>query len=326
VILATWVGAGCAPDVTESVPDAAVRADAAPRNPEGTHHPFVIDSITVPTSSAEAQQMGLDVDHDDEVDNALGSIVALLSANGADLNATISEQIAVGTLIHLTDLQTNGFDDADAVALYVWKGGNPSPEPCLDQFDDICRQHLSGTGSFDGLTDAPQNAMIFGEVTAAHYGGGGGSIELEVPLFISDTALHLKLVAARAEVDVAETGLTEGHLAGAVTSSFLESNVIPELHVILNIVVERDCTGTYPDCCIPDTDGDVAVGLFDSDHSCTLTLAELQDSAILDSLLTPDVDVLDGEGFEGQDGVLDSVSLGVLFSAVPAIYETPPGL
>lgn len=324
--LAAGLAAGCGPGVSSSDPDATVRPDGAPKLPQGPHHPYVIDSITLPTTNAEAQQIGLDVDGDGEVDNQLGGIVALLSANGADINATVAEQIDRGDLTHLADLQATALDSAENSALYVWKGDNPSPAPCLDVNDTVCRQHLMGTGGFDVTSADPADAMIFGAITASHYSGDRGVIILEVPLFISDSALTLQMIDARAEVEVAESGLTEGKLAGAVTDRYIQETVIPQLQVVLGVVINEDCTGTAPNCCIVDSNGDVAVGLFDTDDSCTVSLEELQDSVLLDSLLAPTLDLQDEEGLSGRDGVVDSVALGVVFTAVPASYTIPQGL
>jgi hypothetical protein len=327
LFLALAATGGCGgPDPLPADPDAMVRPDAAPKLPVGPHHPFVIDSIAIPVSNAEAQIMGLDVDGNGDVDNQLGAIVALLEANGADINLTVRQQIDRGELIHLADLQATAFDTADDSALYIWKGANPVPPACLDDLDTVCRRHLDGNGSFDVATPDPEDAMIFGGITGGHYSGSRGVIVLEVPLFVSDTALTLQLIDARAEVDVAETALTTGKLAGAVTDRYIQDSLIPQLETVFAALTDRDCAGVDPDCCIPDSDGDIVVGLFDTDGSCTISLTELQDSVLLDSLLAPDVDILDEEGLSGSDGVLDSLSLGVGFTAIPATFEIPAGL
>jgi hypothetical protein len=320
--------AACAPDVAPGGPaDAAPRPDAEPRIPMGDHHPYVMDSITLPTNGAEAEQLGLDVDGDGQVDNQLGSIVALLSTNGADMNVVLAGQIDRGETIQLADLQTTDLADATNSALYIWKGENPLPLPCTDIGDTVCRHHLAGNGTFDvAPVENPGQAMIFGGISGMHYGGNRGVVQLEVPLFVADQALHLEVIGARAEVEVSELGMTMGHLAGAVTEDYIESDVLPELHNVLAIVVERDCGGTSPNCCDADTDGAQTVGLFDADSDCMVSLAELQDSGLLDALLAPDVDLLDEEGLEGSDGVKESVSLGVGFTAVTAVYDPPAGL
>ena len=318
--------AACAPDVSPGAPDAMPRPDAAPKLPVGDHHPYAIDALSIPTTAAEGQALGLDVDGDGDVDNQLGAIVALLSSNGADINATVTEQIDRGELIHLADLQVQDLDNAESSALYVWTGANPQPEPCLGATDTVCRQHLLGNGSFDVTATAPAEAMIFGDVVTWHYSGSRGTVTIEIPLFISDAALTLQMIDARAEVDLSESQLTDGRLAGAVTDEYIQAEVLPQLVTVLGVLVAEDCTGTAPDCCIAGTDGETVLGYFDTDDSCTVSLAELQDSILLDSVLAPDVDLLDEEGLSGSDGVLDSVSLGVGFTAVRASYEIPDGL
>jgi hypothetical protein len=319
-MVALVLAAGCGgPDTqVEDMPDAE-----APLVAEGEHLPFVIDSIRLPTSSPEARDLGHDLDDDGEVDNQLGAIVSLLSSKGADLNANVAAQVDRGNLIHLVDVQATDLTAATNVGVYVWTGANPQPSPCLDELDEICRRHLGGNGSFDVTSESPEEAMIFGEIVAGRFSGGRGTIELEVPIFVSDAALHLELVGARIEAEVSANGLTEGRLAGAVPADYMESSVMPQLEEIIGIVVERDCTGTAPSCCLADTDGATAIELFDTDDSCSVTLAELEGSALLDTLLASDVDILDGKGLQHPDGQEDSLSLGVAFTAVRATYAIP---
>jgi hypothetical protein len=201
------------------------------------------------------------------------------------------------------------------------------PDPCLDITDlTTCRQHLMGTGSFDVASTDPADALIFGNITNGHFSGDRGVITLDVPLFVADQGLTLQMIGARSEVTVAADALTDGKLAGAVTETYIHDNVLPQLHNVLDVVVERDCHGTTGSCCDANTDGETVVNLFDSDGSCTVTLQELYDSGLLQSLLAPDVDLLDEEGLSGADGVLDSLSLGIGYTSVPATYPIPSGL
>lgn len=316
----------CAPS-PEGSPDAEPeRPDAARPRPEGDHARFVVDSIVLPTTDDEAAFFGLDLDGDGDVDNRLGSIISVLNTGGADLNGQLAEQVDRGDVIELADLQAASLLDAEAAGLYVWKGGDPSPAPCADLSDTVCRRHLDGAGAFTVTATNPDDTFIYGRVTAGHFSGGSGFIELDVPLFISPRPLHLELVGARAEVDVAATGLSFGKLAGALSDAFIQAQLIPQLHVVFGEVVAEDCGGTAPTCCTPGSNGEQAIDIFDADGSCTLELQELYDNGLLDALLAPDVDLLDQEGFLGPDGTLDSVSLGLAFTAAPATYDIPAGL
>lgn len=317
--------AACGNDPLPSV-DASIRPDAELRIPQGDHHPYVIDSIQLPTNSTEEQQLGLDIDGDHEVDNALGTVISLLGSNGNDPNAAVTTGIDEGEIIHLANLQTRGLDDAEDVGLFIWDGANPAPPACLDSSDTVCRRHFTGTGSFDVTSDDPGNAMIFGDMASGHYSGSSGVIFLSVPLLVGDEPLTLKVIGAHAEVDVTDTGMTGGRLGGAVPDSYIQSDVLPQIAETMADVIARDCFGTHPNCCTADTDGQTVTNLFDSDMDCMVTLQELYDSSLLDVVLAPDVDLLDEEGLDGSDGEDDSVSLGVGFTAVRAIYETPAGL
>ncbi len=314
-------GGGASPGV-----DAEVRPDAEPRIPMGDHHPYVIDSIQLPTSDSEAQALGLDIDGDHEVDNALATVVALLSSNGNDPNDAVTTGIDEGEIIHLANLQTESLDAADNVGLFIWDGADPTPPACLDSFDTVCRRHFTGTASFTVTSEDPGDAMVFGELASGHYSGSSGVIFLNVPLIVGDAPLKLKVIGAHAEVDVTDTAMTDGRLGGAVPDSYIQSDVLPQIAATMATVTERDCLGTSPNCCTPDTDGETVVNLFDTDMDCAVTLQELYDSSLLDLVLAPDVDLLDEEGLDGSDGEDDSVSLGLGFTAVRAIYPTPAGL
>lgn len=324
VLSITFVAA-CGGDPAPAA-DAAVRPDAEPRIPMGDHHPYAIDSIQLPTNDSESQALGLDIDGDHEVDNGLGTVIALLSSNGNDPNAAVTYQIDHGEIIHLADLQATALDDATQVGLFVWQGGNPQPPACIDTFDTVCRRHLSGTGSFDVTSDDPGSAMIFGELAGGHYSGTSGVIYLEVPLLVGDTPLRLKVIGAHAEVDVSDTGMMSGRLGGAVPDTYMQDEVLPQIAATMATVIDRDCFGTSPNFCGDGTDGETVVNLFDLNSDCDVTLQELYDSSLLDIVLAPDVDLLDEEGLDGTDGTDDSLSLGLGFSAVRAIYDTPAGL
>lgn len=325
VLAITMSATACGGDPSPAV-DASVRPDAELRMPQGDHYPYVIDTIALPTNDTESQALGLDIDGDLVVDNALGTVIALLSSGGNDPNMALTEQVDQGDIIQLIDLQARALDDAEDVGMFVWTGGNPQPPACLDSFDTTCRRHLTGSGSFDVTTADPASAMIFGANAASHYSGSSGAIFLTVPLLVGTEPLVLKVIGANAEVDVSATALTAGRLGGAVPDTYMQENVLPQIAETIDFVTTRDCFGTAPNCCDVDSDGETVVNLFDTDDDCEVTLQELYDSSLLDIVLAPDVDLLDEEGLDGSDGEDDSLSLGIGFTAVRAIYETPAGL
>lgn len=310
-----------------STPDAEPRPDAANVDPQGVHHNFVADSITMPTTSGEAQALGLDVDGDGGVDNKLGALVAALSIGGGDVNAEVQFQIDHGELLLLTNVQATDLSTAANVGFWAWKGSNPVPAACLDASDTVCRQHLSGSGTFTVAATDPEDALVVGQIVGGKLVGGPGFVTIEVPLGFSSTPLTLELVGVRIDTMITSDSLG-GKLAGAVTETYMHDSVYPQLATIIADIITEDCGGTSPACCTSGSSGAQIVTLFDGDGDCKVTLTELEDSSLLTSLLSPDVDLLDAEGFfrPNDDGEVDSTSLGVEFTAVPGLYPLPAGI
>jgi hypothetical protein len=335
---AALLAPACSPDESTSetvdaapvVPDARAQPDARSFEPTGDHYQYVIDTIQLPADSDEAEALGLDVDGDAVTDNGLGQLIQVLNgALSTDVGALLTEQVDDGRVIVLANLQTVSFGDAERVGFWILRGADPVPQPCLDAGDTICRRHLTGTGSFTVAPGATTDSLIGGNIAGGFFNGYDfGTITIYVPVMAGAPPLAVAIVGARAYVDVGESGLMSGKLAGGLTDEEIQTNLLPQLLVLWNDRIAEQCSGTSPDCCPDGSDGDQLVDLFDSDGSCDLTLQELQDSIFLNALLEPDVDLLDAEGFYNprEDGVLDSISIGIGFTAVPATYDLPPDI
>lgn len=327
-------------------------------DPTGIDTQYVADSIIMPTSPNEAQQLGLDLDGDEQgrPDNALGQILSVLASQGdLDLQASIDEQVADGGLLLLFNLRATGLTTASGVGSWVFLGDNPSPEPCTDP-DNIatCGQHLDGNGSFDIAAESPRDAVLAGNLIVGMFKGGPGKITLELSLGDVDP-ISLSMIGARMEVKVNETDhtLLDGKLGGAITQDELDNNVLPAIVSVMEDSIGPDCMGSpsdcdcsaesclqadgtpadcttsQPDCCVEGSTGETIIDLFDncSDDSttcdCAVTLQELRENDLISSLLSPDVDLLDADGnFNPRtDGVKDALSLGIGFSAVEANFD-----
>ena len=64
--------------------------------------------------------------------------------------------------------------------------------------------------------------------------------------------------------------------------------------------------------------------LFDTNDDFTITADELRANAIITAVLAPDLDLTTADGIAGRDGVKESVSLGLGFTAKNASF-TPAG-
>ncbi|RMH39808.1 MAG: hypothetical protein D6689_15610 [Deltaproteobacteria bacterium] len=304
-------------------------------DPTGTDHKYVADSITMPANTNQAQQLGMDLDGDPQgrPDNALGQILSTLSQQGdVGLQDSIDENIATGDLILLFNLKATALTTASDAGGWIYLGANPQPTPCTDPMNlATCGKHLDGNGMFDVAADSPRNAVLHGNIVAGKFTGGPGRVTLELSLGDGDPVV-LNLIGARIEVNASDTALTSGKLAGAVTQEELDNNVLPAIVDVMATSIAEDCAGgTPPDCCMPDSTGETLVDLFDdcSDGSttcdCQVSLDELKNNDLISSLLSPDVDLLDASGkFNPRDdGVKDSLSLGVGFTAVGASFDIP---
>ena len=295
----------------------------------GTHNTYVLDSLTLPTNPTEANELGLNIDFDDNdiPDNQLGKILATLaSAAGGDfdLQTSMAESLNAGEMILLASMQATSLTTATGAGMWVYLGDMPSTAPCSTPDDTVCGKHFDGQTSFSIAADSPDDALITGSIAAGKFSGGPGSMRLDLPL-VGSTPLVLNLLGAQAKVNVSADGLMSGRLGGAVTEEDLQEDVLPALHSILVEVAAEDCTGTAPNCCVVDSTGELLYDLFDEDSSCDISLMELSNNSLISTLLAPDLDLLDAKGNfnPGSDGVLDSLSLGIGFTGVGGTF-TPP--
>lgn len=304
--------------------------DPACVNPDGADTQYVADSITMPTSATQAQQLGLDLDGDPQgrPDNALGQILSTLASQGdINLQESVDGQIADGGIILLMNLRATGLTTAPAAGAWVFLGDNPSPEPCTNP-DDLatCGQHLGGTGTFDIASTSPTDAVLAGSIVGGKFTGGPGKITLELSLGDVAPPITMNLIGARMEVNATETTLMSGKIGGAVTQTELDNNVLPAIVTVMEETLADDCTGTAPPCCMEGSTGETLVDLFDENEDCAITLEELRTNDLISSLLSPDVDLLDENGNFNprQDEVKDALSLGIGFTGVHGTFTAPP--
>jgi hypothetical protein len=121
--------------------------------------------------------------------------------------------------------------------------------------------------------------------------------------------------------------MTGGKLGGAITEEALNDDILPALHTILGDTIAEDCTATSAPCCADGSTGQLLIDLFDESEpqDCMVTLEELKNNSLISSLLAPDVDLFNGEPVQAnfdprQDGVKDSLSLGIGFEAVGGVF------
>lgn len=141
-------------------------------------------------------------------------------------------------------------------------------------------------------------------------------------VFAGTSPILVNLVGARVEADITATNLSIGRLGGGITEAEIDNVLIPGLADGMNGFIADDCPGGV---CSPGSDGEQLLLLFDSDSDGTITADELRTNALIMSLLAPDIDLFDSAGNYNPrgDGIKDSLSFGVGFTAVGAVFDLP---
>ncbi len=298
----------------------------------GSSHTYVIDRLRLPVSGDLVDQYGVDIDGDPQgwPENAVGRVLSELTAASADLKlqAWTDELIDTGGLILLERIRATAITTATGVGAWTYVGEELDPSPCTDALDTVCRRHLDGDGSFR-LSDASAlDSRVVGFIAGGTYAGGPGTIDL--PLFAGDQQFRLRLYGARMEVQVSESALgsadAPGRVGGGIRPDDLDSDLLPWALARITGAIAADCTSSVPPCgCAAGSAGQAVIGLFDEvePRDCAVTLDELRNNSLIAPLLVADVDLFDADGnFNPRsDGVDDSLSFGLAFTAVGATYD-----
>jgi hypothetical protein len=299
-------------------PDAhpdAEEIDAPPDAPTVlvAHH-YIIDSEKIPTTQNEARALGLDLNGDTVVDNQLGMVMDTFAIQGFDVQTPTTTAIDRGLALVLVDFEANSFTTSEA-RFTLFSGANPSPAPCSSGSDTICRHHLDGTGSFavsaTSAHDTPLGGNLSGGVVVTKV-NPAGHLQIQTSL-LTASPITLNLVGARVLVSGAsDSGITNGVIGGAVVQSEIDGTLIPAWQQSFNAAMLHDCPGAPPNCgCVVGSKGATVHQVFDTaPRDCTITVSEIQNSALIHALLAPDLTI------EGQM----ALSVGFGFTAKKADF------
>lgn len=322
--MAVGLALGCAaPDSDSQSIDIECYGDAEGCiDSSGSHHTFVVDSITLPRSAGEASSYGLDLDGDARIENRVGGLMSALTAvTPMNIPSLVNDWVADGTLMILIDVQAADMSSAAGVGGRVYAGANANPAPCASANDSVCGNHLRGGASMEVDTGIALNAVFPGSIDQGQFSSSIVPVAatLDLPeLFTRPVAVDL--VASRVQNLSSATNL-EGIAAGAITMDEIYSSIYP---AVVDVAA-RDCTGTAPACCVAGSLGESLVDLLDADGNCALTVQEMKSNTFLAAVVSPDLDLLDQNGnfAPNVDGVPDSMSLGAGFTAVNASFARP---
>ena len=289
-------GAGGAADAGASGADAG-----AGGSPTAETLGFVFNKQTLPTSNSA---FASDLDGNAKVDNAYGTLVSALQANGFPGQVAADADTAAGhglQLLALTIADSN---------LVKSKGSLVE----LSRAKDKAPPDFSGEGLFKVDGTSP-SASLAGSIAAGVLTSAPPAVGSKLPIIslrlqfgvAVDVPLHLFSISAK----VAANGLSEGQLSGAILTSDVDALVPPALATTFNQV----CAGVGVD-----TQGcKTVLSTFDTDKNGTVTADEVRASDVIKALLASDVKLFDKNGKFAPDSeaaVKDAFSVGIGFTAV----------
>jgi hypothetical protein len=294
-------------------PDAAPVADAGPPD-AGVPRDlwYVMDAVQIPETIAEANALALDLDGDGQPDNALGGMLAALH-DQADLPIAAAHLQAVvsGRALTLVGIEGIALAEGGAAPVLVSPGSD---------LDDDPGDNFSGSEPFERAPLEGADGELPG--TLARNGRlRAGPGEMPVLLALtgdpSEVAV-LRGVGGRIDCLASAEGLAEGRLGVAFSDDEVNTRLIPSMAIGLDAVVQRDCP---EELCEPGSPGEEVATFFDDNEDLRITAEELLANSLISSTIgNPDLDLLDEDGDYNPDvdGVKDSLSVGLGFTAVRA--------
>jgi hypothetical protein len=279
----------------------AVTNAAAP-----TEHGYISDTVTLATNVSQADSFGRDVDGDGDRENRLGQVLVGL-ANQVNFAGAQDAAIAAGDIVMLHSLRANSLANTKNATWQVWYG-EPTPTP-----------DFSGAGVFDLLTSQPHSAKIAATIKDHKVKTAAGTIPIR--LDFGSGVFKLKMTKAKVFATCFRNGCSDGRIAGAVSAQQVDTKVIHQLALIIQALVDADCTGPPVDC-EPGSSGDSLQSQFDLDNNLVITDDEVRENAIIKSILAPDLDLVHDEP-PGEDPVNDALSFGFGFTTVHATLVRP---
>ena len=269
---------------------------------------FVVNKVTLPVMASLNDQLGFDLDNDSRhsIDNKLGSIIQLIVANAGstnvDLQMQVDTQVTMGKIILLTSFKSAAFATESNVVAQLYLGKDADADPA---------NNLGGSGMFTIDSAGPSDAKFYGNIAAGVFTStepASATIKLAI---VEGDPVSLKIIAAKMKGTVTATGISNAKLGGGITKTELETNVLPAVYMLITKQIMMD----------PNSNGSMALKqLFDTNKDGTITEPEFRASNTIQTVLSPDVDLLKADGTVGKDGVKESVSLGIGFTTVKGSF------
>lgn len=301
----------------DSPPDAPPDVPFDAPIPPANHFHYAMSTLLVPMNNTQARDYGLDLNGDQTVDNQLGMVMGTLSTMGFEIQAATSDQVNRGQIIELFDLGADSFTTAAFATFAAYIGATPMPPPCNNASDTICRRHLTGAGTFTIAPTSPTNPPLTGAISAGMMTTTAGHLVVPLTMVFGSTPIYVTLLGAKVQLaQASDPAIMSLKLTGGVTQTDVNTKLIPAMRDGMEAAVMKDCTAlsSPPQCgCPSQSNGQTMINLFDTNNNCSISVMEVQNNSLIQSLLAPDVTL------EGQQ----CLSFGMRATAVKAGFVAP---
>lgn len=263
-------------------------------------HGYVTDAMRLGTTQQEISSFGRDFDGNGSRDNKLAQLVPVMAMQGIDLATTQQDAITSGDIVMLHSLRAARLTNTNNATWQVWYGA-PTVDP-----------DLSGSGTFTLLSGQPHSLRIAATITNHLVRTVAGKIPIRWDL--GDGPFVLWLTKAKVVATCFQAHCI-GRVNGAVTKLQIDGKLIPEIQAWIQAAVTRDCTGPEVNCA-GGSEGEVLQQIFDVDNDLQITLNEVRNNSLIQTILAPDLDL-------NHDGVEDAISFGFGIDTVHATLTRP---
>ena len=265
---------------------------------------YVTDSLRIGSTAFEASTFAFDLDGDKRKDNVMGQALVLLPIG---LDEAMADALLEGDIVVLHTLRADSLKD-DVRASWQVHLGIPQPDPVL-----------TGGGTFSIDPSATPGTRQVGAVSDGRFVGRGGIIVLRLGVAEGLPPVEVSLHGARVRADCLRRSC-QGKLGGGITAAEFDDEVVPAIAAQMQTVVETDpdCEPPLPESC--DGIPRMLLDLFDANHDGELTADELRANLLFTVVFSPDLDLLLADGRPGQDGIRESISVGLGFTARYATF------
>lgn len=268
---------------------------------------YVVNAITLPMSYTD---FAVDLNADGSTENQFGNIVKTLLSQKIDAQASENSSIMKGEGLTLFSFKNSdpSFTTDDGAAAVSYLAQN------------MAMPNFGGGGMFTVDTTVPSGTLAGPLASGQFLSTDPYTLATPPTVWVRiglspGVAVNMPCVGARVRFKPAAGGLQMGQLNGGMKKTDIDAILVPGIRQSLdNIAHTMPC----------DTNCTNVLTTFDSNMNGTIELSEVQNNVLVINILKPDVQLFDANGNWKPTSpavTKDSISFGVGFAAVPAVFS-----